>query len=129
MGGDPTGIAVSCMGDEGIKCGASYCAVGHYCCFGANTCDACATTQKMYCDDTKDCAATVGSICCGRLTGGGNTVKDAVCLALADCMMNMGGYEVLCDPNAPGGDTGCDATTGTTCAAATKFVGYNKCQP
>jgi len=125
---DISNVDVHCIGDLGIKCGTSYCAVGSFCCFGANTCGSCATTEHITCDDTADCSGAVGTICCGRFTGGGNTVKDAVCLQLSDCMANMGGYEILCDPDAPGGDPACTGGT-PSCKGASKFIGYNSCQP
>src|ERR1043166_1809693 len=74
--GDDPAYAAYCHGDASTR-------------HAANTCASCATKEHITLLDTAGCSGAVGTICCGRFTGGGNTVKDAVCLQLSDCMANM----------------------------------------
>jgi len=124
---DVTNIAVTCSSDLGIKCGATFCAIGDTCCFATQVCSsvtACATSVALACDDTADCAGAQGTICCGRLNNGGS-VRDALCLTQASCATSAM-FEVLCDPSVPGGDPACIAAT--SCKAALRFSGYDSCQ-
>lgn len=116
-------IVVSCVGDAGTKCGTTYCAVGDSCCVATGVCNsvtACASL-KMPCDDTADCS---GGVCCAELNGGGNVVQSIICEPLATC--ESGNHEVLCDPDAPGGDPACTASQ--MCLASPLLSGYHSCQ-
>jgi hypothetical protein len=120
---DVKNIVVSCTGDPGIKCGTTYCAVGDTCCLDTAKCTSVAGcgSLKMPCDDTADCT---GGVCCAELNGGGNTVQNIICETLTSC--ENGNHEVLCDPDAPGGDPACTAPQ--MCVASPLLSGYHFCQ-
>jgi len=127
---DVMGIVVTCAGDPGIRCGTTTCVLGDSCCYGTSMCAGVTgcTSLLMHCDDSADCGGT--NVCCGELNNG-NMPKDAVCKAtVGDCRSGNANNEILCDPNAPGGDAACVAAV-LTCRPAIKFVNgnYSSCQP
>ncbi len=103
-GTDVTNVMVTCA-TPGVGCSTDnsvYCAIGtEDCCSGNMQCQPLANScsgVKIICDDTADCAATPGTICCASMNSQ-HHLTNVQCIAASSC--TGGSNLILCDPNAP----------------------------